>query len=164
MSLARYCEGKRMVVRNGHMSVFEAARALADHHVGTVAVQEEGRLIGIVTDRDLALRVIGLDLNPRTTRLRDVMSPEPVTLAPTDSEEQAVKLMRARHVRRIPIVDEGRVVGLVTLDDLLMTHALDARTAGEIVDAQLSEPSAQKAAGQVYPTLASALEAVTEPD
>lgn len=164
MSLARYCEGKRIVVRSAHSSAFEAVRAMADNHVGAVAVQEEGRLVGIATDRDLALRVIGLELNPRTTRLRDVMSPEPVTLSPTDSEEQAIKLMRARHVRRIPIVDEGSIVGLVTLDDLLLAHSVDASAAAEIVDAQLCEPSLHKPAGQVYPTLASALEAVTHPD
>ncbi|HET9933594.1 MAG TPA: CBS domain-containing protein [Polyangiaceae bacterium] len=163
MSLARYCEGKRVIVRNSHTSAFEGVRALADNHVGALIVQEEGRLVGIVTDRDLALRVIGFELNPKTTRLRDVMSPEPVTLSPEDSEEQAFKLMRARHVRRIPIVDEGKVVGMVTLDDLLMSGAIDASTAAQIVDEQLSEPSLAKAAGQVYPTLASALHAVTSP-
>ncbi len=75
MSLARYCEGKRVVVRNSHASAFEAVRALAANHVGALMVQDEGRLVGIVTDRDLALRVIGFELNPKTTRLRDVMSP-----------------------------------------------------------------------------------------
>ena len=84
-----------------------------------------------------------------------------MTLGPDDSEEQAVKLMRARHVRRIPIVDEGNVVGIVTLDDLMMTRAIAPSLDGVIVDEQLSEPSEAKAAGEVYPTLASALQAVT---
>lgn len=152
MSLSRYCQDKRVVVQNSRSSAYEAARALANNHVGAIAVQEEGRLVGLVTDRDLALRVIGLELDPRQTPLHDIMSPEPVTLSPYDSEQQAIRLMRARHVRRIPIVEDGRIVGIVTLDDLLMAGVVDRATAAEIVEAQLAEPAPAKAPGVSYPT------------
>jgi uncharacterized protein (DUF2267 family) len=79
------------------------------------------------------------------------MSPEPVTISITETEEQAALLMRAKHVRRIPIVSGERPAGIVTLDDLLMTGAVDLNTAGKIVESQLVEPSASKPAGVPYP-------------
>lgn len=151
MSLSRYCHDKRVVVQNSRSSAYEAARALENNHVGAIAVQEEGRLVGLLTDRDLALRVIGLELDPKKTPLHDIMSPEPVTLGPDDSEQQAISLMRARHVRRIPIVEDGRIVGIVTLDDLLLAGSVDRATAAEIVEAQLAEPSELKPPGVPYP-------------
>lgn len=107
--------------------------------------------MGLLTDRDLALRVIGLELDPKQTLLHDIMSPEPVTLSPEDTEQQAVMLMRARHVRRIPIVEDGRIVGIVTLDDLLLAGSVDRATAAEIIEAQLAEPSELKPPGVPHP-------------
>jgi uncharacterized protein (DUF2267 family)/predicted transcriptional regulator len=151
MSLEQYCSGKRMIVQNADATAYEAIRALSANHVGAVIVQEKGRVVGIATDRDLACRTIGVDLDPRRTRLKDVMSPGPVTISISDTEEQAALLMRARHVRRIPIVSDGRPAGIVTLDDLLLTGAVDLEVAGQIVESQLVEPSASKPAGVPHP-------------
>src|SRR5687768_18615770 len=119
MSLERYCMGKRLLVQRPDVSAYEAVQALTTNHLGTVLVQDRGRIVGIVTDRDLALRTIGANLDPKQTPLRDVMSPGPVTLSIQDDEQQAIALMQARHVRRIPIVEDGHTAGMVTLDDLL---------------------------------------------
>jgi uncharacterized protein (DUF2267 family)/predicted transcriptional regulator len=152
MSLEQYCSDKRLVVQNAESSAYEAARALKNNHVGAVIVHERGHVVGIVTDRDLAERVVAADLRPKHTALRDVMSPGPVTLSIEDTEEQAIKLMRARHVRRIPILAGARAAGIVTLDDLLVAGAIDPASAAEIVEAQLAEPSVAKPAGVAYPT------------
>jgi CBS-domain-containing membrane protein len=80
------------------------------------------------------------------------MTPEPSMVSIDDDELQAAKLMRARHVRRLPILDGERVAGIVTLDDLIMTGAIEIRLMAEIVAAQLSEPSAAKLAGVTHPT------------
>jgi len=101
MSLARY-RWERVVVQSPSRSAYDAARAMESNRIGAVVVQDSGRVVGIVTDRDLALRVIGYELNPTEARLRDVMTPNPATLTVHDSEEQALELMRARRVRRIP--------------------------------------------------------------
>jgi len=151
MSLEQYCNGKRVLVQNGDAKAYDVMRAAVANHVGAVLVHEQGRLAGIVTDRDLATRTMGADLDPHQTRLRDVMTPEPVTLPVDATHEQAAMLMRAYHVRRIPITDGGRAVGIVTLDDLLMTGAIDVDTAGDIVEAQLAEPAASKPAGYAHP-------------
>lgn len=151
MTLERYCMGKRVLVQRPQVSAYEAARALIANHVGTVVVQDHGRVVGIVTDRDLAARTVGADLDPKQTQLRDVMSPEPVTLSIDDDERQAIALMRARHVRRIPILDNGHAAGIVTLDDLLLAGAIDIDGAARIVESQLAEPAERKPAGLMYP-------------
>lgn len=151
MALQRYCEGKRMVVLHPGTSAYDAARALDANHVGAVVVEDAGRVVGIVTDRDLAVRVTGSGVDPRRTPLLDVMTPEPETLSVDDSEERALALMREQHIRRVPIQDQGGVIGMVTLDDLILTGRLDPQGAAEVVAAQLAEPSQGKAAGPAHP-------------
>lgn len=152
MALAQYCREKRTVVQKPSTTVYDAARTLENNHIGAIIVQDSGRVVGIATDRDLALRTIGFDLDPKEATLHDVMSAEPVTLDIDASEEQAIDLMRARHVRRIPIVDGEHVAGIVTLDDLLMSGSLDRDGAAEIIEAQLAEPAPAKPPGFPHPT------------
>jgi CBS-domain-containing membrane protein len=94
---------------------------------------------------------MGAALPPARTTLREVMTPDPVTLPISASEAQAVMLMRAHHIRRIPIVDGSGVAGIVTLDDLLMSGAVNGENAGAIIEAQLREPAKSKPAGDLYP-------------
>lgn len=99
----------------------EAARVLRDEQVGALLVLDgEGRAIGIVTDRDLALRIVGARLDPQTTPIVACMSRPLISLRPGDSALEAARRMRERLVRRLPILDaEGRPLGMVTSDDLL---------------------------------------------
>ncbi|HEX6965263.1 MAG TPA: CBS domain-containing protein [Gemmatimonadaceae bacterium] len=117
--------------------VCAAGRLFGRNNIGAVVVQHAGRIVGIVTDRDLALRVVGQGLDPNTTMLRDVMTPEVATLAPTASQGDAIRLMYQRKVRRIPIVERGRLVGMVTLDDLLLDEAVPLEHLAAVVQAQL---------------------------
>jgi len=141
-----------MVIQNWSTTAFDAVRAMESNHIGAVIVQESGRVVGIVSDRDLALRVIGSDLDPRAALLHDVMTPDPATLSITDSEELAARLMRIHHVRRVPISNGGVAVGIVTLDDLILSGQIDLATLAEIVKVQLAEPAASKPAGFIHPT------------
>jgi CBS domain-containing protein len=109
MSLERYCSDKRILVQSADATAYQALRAAIANHVGAVLVEERDALRVSVTDRDLASRTIGADLDPRQTRLREVMTPRPVTLPPDATQEQAAELMRVGHVRRIPITNDGRV-------------------------------------------------------
>jgi CBS domain-containing protein len=111
----------------------EAAQLLRDEGVGCVVVSEDERPLGIVTDRDLVVRVMASGRDPDKTPLRDVMSGEPVFLADERGIDQVVATMRQERIRRIPIVDaEGRLEGVVSLDDLL---PLLARQLGELAEA-----------------------------
>jgi CBS domain-containing protein/rhodanese-related sulfurtransferase len=111
--------------------VTEAARKMSDAHVGSIVVEDDGKLCGIVTDRDVTIRAVAQGLNPSTTTLGEICSTEVVTLSPDDDVERALEVMRERAVRRLLVVDGGRAVGIVSLGDLAIER--DARSVlGEI--------------------------------
>jgi uncharacterized protein (DUF2267 family)/predicted transcriptional regulator len=128
-----------MVVLDLNSSVLEAARAIEHNNIGAVIVQSNGQIAGLVTDRDLAVRVLGRGLDPESTTLGEVMTSPVVTLAPTDSQNDAIRLMQQRNIRRIPLVEEERVVGIVTLDDLLLDEVAPLDQLAGVVEAQIGE-------------------------
>ncbi len=138
MSLKWYVR-PRLVALKSSASVLEAARAIEQNNIGAVIVQDEGIVVGIVTDRDLAIRVLGRGLDPHTTTVGEVMTKGVVTLAPTDTQSSAISLMHKRNLRRIPLVQEGRFVGIVTLDDLLLDEAAPIDRLAMIIQAQIGE-------------------------
>jgi CBS domain-containing protein len=102
----------------------EAARLMREHHVGSLVVVDEsgkGRVpVGMLTDRDIVVAVVAGEVDPRTLTAGEVMSGELATVRPGDSAEAALRLMRRRGIRRVPVVsDAGTLTGIVTLDDLL---------------------------------------------
>lgn len=150
MSLERY-RLDRVLVQNQGASVYDAVRAMESNHVGLVVVTEHGRLVGVLTDRDVALRVAGFQLDPAETRLQDVMTEHPAALPIGASEREALELMRDRHVRRIPLVEGDAIVGVVTLDDLILSKTVDRDPLREVIRAQLAEPAVFKPRGELHP-------------
>jgi CBS domain-containing protein len=120
-------------------SVREAARLMEEEDVGSLPVVEDGvRLVGIVTDRDVAVRVVGRGLDPEATRVADVASTDLVTLTPEDDLDEALGLMARAQVRRLPIVvRENELVGMVAQADI--ARASKEKSAGEVLDA-ISQP------------------------
>ncbi|RIQ17877.1 CBS domain-containing protein [Jiangella rhizosphaerae] len=109
-------------------SVADAARAMRDHDIGDVLALDEGLVWGIVTDRDLVVRVLAEGMDPDATTVADVCSGDLVTVRPGDDAGRAVELMRSAAVRRLPVVDDqGRPQGVVSLGDLAL--ASDPRSA-----------------------------------
>lgn len=138
MTLRAYAR-PRMVVLDPATSALEAARAMESNRIGTVVVQEKGRVVGLVTDRDLAVRVVGAGRNANETSLADVMSPGVAALPPDASRMEAIRTMKSRNVRRIPLVEGERVAGMVTLDDLLLDEAAPLEEVAAVVRAQIGE-------------------------
>ena len=99
-------------------SLVEAALAMRDFDVGAVLVLDNGQVRGIVTDRDIVVRAIAGGNYPATVKLAEICSRELTTLSPTDSVEEAVALMRDKSIRRLPVVEHGHPVGIVSLGDL----------------------------------------------
>lgn len=100
-------------------TVLDAAQAMADRDIGPVLVVDDDRhLCGLLTDRDIVVQAIAPRRRLESTSLEDVCSRDLATLAPSDTVADAVRLMGARAVRRIPVVDGGRPVGIVSLADL----------------------------------------------
>jgi CBS domain-containing protein len=102
----------------GTASVREAACAMRDGDIGDVIVIEHNQVCSIVTDRDIVVRSVAEEQDPDTTTLADICSHALLTVAPTDSVEHAVRLMRTHAIRRVPVVEKGKAVGIVSLGDL----------------------------------------------
>ena len=101
-------------------SASAAAQAMKGSGIGTVLVLADGRLSGLVTDRDITVRVLAENRDPRTTRIGDICSGDLVVLGPDDDVEEAARLVRERAVRRIPVLADGRPVGVVSIGDLAL--------------------------------------------
>lgn len=114
------------VVSPGHVlslppaaTVRDAARMMAASNVGALLVAQDEHLLGIVTERDVSARVVAAGIDPDTTPLSQVMSPEPRWLAPDDSITEALELMRRHSFRHLPVLDDaGRPVAMVSVRDL----------------------------------------------
>lgn len=107
----------------------EAARCMRDRDIGDVIVVDNGKACGLVTDRDIVVRAVAEGRDPSTTKLADICSRELVTLTPADSVEDAVRLMREHAIRRLPIVDDGTPVGIISLGDLAVERDPDSALA-----------------------------------
>ena len=113
------------IVTTPETTIAEAAKTMREHHVGSiVVVQADGqglrRPVGIVTDRDIVVEVVGVDLDPDVITVGDIMVADPVTVRAGESVMEAARAMRSKGVRRLPVVTEhGHLVGVITLDDLL---------------------------------------------
>ncbi len=83
---------------------------------------EGDRLVGIVTERDMTARVVAVGVDPETTRVRDIMTADPDTLAPDKTAADAIRMMREHNYRHLPVVDGGTVVGMVSVRDLYAVY------------------------------------------
>jgi CBS domain-containing protein len=112
-------------------TAIEAAKAMRQGDVGDVVVVENGYIYGIVTDRDIVVRGLGADRNPGQTKLDEICSRELTTVSPTDEVSAAIDLMKQKAIRRLPVVENDRPVGIVSIGDLAVER--DRRSAlGEI--------------------------------
>jgi CBS domain-containing protein len=119
-----------LVTLDANASVLDAARQMRDASIGDVLVTESGKLRGIVTDRDLVVRCLATQGDPSATKLKDVCSEDLVTLTPDDDFQDAVQLMNDHAVRRLPVVEGGDVVGIVSLGDLSVAQDRESALGG----------------------------------
>lgn len=109
----------RLVTVGPDDPVTAAAAAMREHDIGDVLVTEDRVVRGVITDRDVAVRVVASGLDPASTAVRDVASGQVVSVRPDEPVASAVKKMREHAVRRLPVVDDdGRAVGMITIGDL----------------------------------------------
>lgn len=99
-------------------SVKEAAELMSSKNVGCLLVEEEGKIKGIITERDIVRRVVAIGRDPEKVKVRDIMTSPIVVVSPEATIEEAAKVMVMYKVRRLPVVEEGKLVGLVTTTDL----------------------------------------------
>jgi CBS domain-containing protein len=107
-------------------SVFDVAQVMVDLNVGAVPVLRDGLLVGIFSERDLMRRVVVEGRDPRTTRIEDVMTDDPLTVSPDESIETCMILMRRHGFRHLPVCEGKQLRGIVSLRDLLL-HDLNEK-------------------------------------
>jgi CBS domain-containing protein len=135
MSIQRICHYDVDVAELGE-SVHTIAERMRQRTVGCLVIVNELREpVGIVTDRDLVIRVLAERKDPSTTRIEEAMTCNLKTVPDDGAIEQALRLMRGGEFRRVPVVDhDGKLVGIVTLDDILMLLAEEFTQAGHVLD------------------------------
>lgn len=152
--LRHYCS-RSVLVLPPEATALEAARAMTERHVGAVVVAIRPARFGIVTDRDLTVLVLGAGLDPRSVKLGHLVRHEArVVDVRFHDLDDAIATMCEVGCRRVPIVDRGRLIGMVTLADLLADRAIDPDHAAQIVRAQIEEPGPTRAGAHPHPSRA----------
>ena len=107
--------------------VLEAIRLMAQHHVGALLVMKGETLAGIVSERDYARKVILLGRSSSDTPVRDIMTSQVLTVTPDTTVERCMQLMTDKHVRHLPVTESGRVVGMISIGDLVKSVIAEQR-------------------------------------
>ncbi|MFL2769550.1 MAG: cyclic nucleotide-binding/CBS domain-containing protein [Rhodospirillaceae bacterium] len=102
-----------------------AARIMKDKNIAAVLVTDNGVLTGIITERDITTRIVAAGVDPDTAKAKNIMTANPDTLHPNDTASQAIKMMKERNYRHLPVKDENTLVGMVSVRDLYASYNLE---------------------------------------
>lgn len=102
-----------------NLTIAAAVQEMNRHKIGAVVVLADGRLVGIFTERDVLSRVVAANLDPKTTPIEQVMTRDPVTVPSTTTVEEVMTLFTNRRFRHLPVMDGGRLMGLISIGDIL---------------------------------------------
>ena len=129
------CMTKNVICVGASEPVSVAARLMARYNVGTLPVQRvDGTLSGMVTDRDLVLRCVAANKDPERIKVGEIMSNRVVSVSPEAELPKAAAIMSAEQVRRLPVVRNEKLVGMVTLGDLSRQEAYSRQTAESLAE------------------------------
>jgi CBS domain-containing protein len=115
-------------------TIEEIASIMRDEDVGAVPILEDGELRGIITDRDIVVRCIAEGRDPADTTVEDILSEDIKTVSPNHDTGEATRLMAELQIRRLPVVDKGRLVGMVSIGDLAVKSDTDEDRIGETLE------------------------------
>jgi CBS domain-containing protein len=114
-------------------SVVEAAQLMRKEDIGSLPITDEEKLVGMITDRDITTRVVAQAGDPKATSVGEVYSRDLISVEPDNDLEEALRLMARHQVRRLPVVENGRLVGIVAQADIALNES-ETKT-GELVEA-----------------------------
>jgi CBS domain-containing protein len=124
------------IVLQQDQTIADAAQAMRDSAVGAVLVVDGDRLCGLVTDRDIVVRAVA-EAAPPDSPVGRVVSPDLIAVAADDEADDAARIMQAHAVRRLPVMDHGKIVGIVSIGDLAVSRGEDSALA----DISAAEPN-----------------------
>ena len=142
MSLERVCQ-KEVVTASPELTLLEAARLMRSKHVGSIVVVDGNRPVGILTDRDILIKAVAEEKDPKAVRIREAMTYDPAVVNINYDPLDATRLMREHGLRRLPVVDEHRhLLGILTLDDVLCELGKEIANLAETVHSELAKECA----------------------
>lgn len=122
--------------------VAQAATLMKQEDCGAIPVVRDNSLIGIITDRDITIRAVAAGRDPKTTKVSEVMSADPITVGPDDDVSEAASIMAKSQIRRLPVVEKGKLLGIVVTAQLARREK--ASDVGETIK-EISEPASGRA-------------------
>jgi len=125
--IAELIENQALLVIDPELSVRSAAERMAERNIGAVAVVNDGALAGVFSERDIMSRVVARGLDPNDTRVGKVMSTDLVVADPHEDLGSALQKMHSIHARHLPVVADGKLVGMISIRDLLEMDDADQR-------------------------------------
>ena len=121
------------------------ARKMKELNVGSIPVVERDRLVGLITDRDIVIRVVAEGKHPQSERVGDWLTPDPTTISPEADAREASELMAREQIRRLPVVEDGQLVGFLAIGDLAVDLDKD-KVIGDTLE-KISEPAQPRGSG-----------------
>jgi CBS domain-containing protein len=128
---------KQVVSVRPFQNIGEAAKIMSDNNVGAVPVVEKGQVVGILTDRDIAIRAVARNLGP-STEVRDIMTKNVVTADSHMDVQDAVNLMAENQIRRLPVIDNAQLGGIISLGDVAISNGYQEEAGEALTD--ISKP------------------------
>ncbi|WP_141771823.1 CBS domain-containing protein [Rossellomorea aquimaris] len=107
-------------------NVYEVAVKMKEYNVGSIPIVDGDKIVGVITDRDIVTRCVA-EKHPASSKVEDIMSKELITITPDSNAAQAAKLMADKQIRRLPVVEGGRLVGVVSLGDFAIRESLETQ-------------------------------------
>jgi CBS domain-containing protein len=120
-------KGREIIAIAGHVSVFDAIKIMADRAVGSLLVMDGDKLVGIVTERDYARKVIVKGRSSETTSVEEIMTAEVLTATTVQTVNECMTLMTEKRIRHLPVVEEDKVIGIISIGDLVEAIISDQR-------------------------------------
>lgn len=119
----RQMMSNRVISIESHENAEQAAKMIAEHNIGSLPVVNGGKLCGMITDRDIVLRCVSEGKEPERTKVRDIMTSNISFVSPNQEVEEALDLMAQKQIRRLPVVENEKMVGILTIADIARAEA-----------------------------------------
>ena len=131
-------KGSEIISIGAEASVLEAITTMAEKSIGSLLVMQDDELQGIVTERDYARKVIVKGRSSKSTEVREIMTPDVLTASPADTVNNCMTVMTEKRIRHLPVVDDGKVLGVISIGDLVQAIISDQQEAIEHLEHYIS--------------------------
>ncbi|MCQ5374439.1 MAG: CBS domain-containing protein [Candidatus Methanomethylicia archaeon] len=124
---------KNVVKSDKDSTIYDLARLMDQNRIGCIVIAEDDKPIGIVTERDIITKCLAKEMNPREVKAKDIMSSPVITIEPDAEMLEAAKVMVSRMIRRLPVVENNKLVGIITTSDMIRESSKGKRKEDSLI-------------------------------